>query len=274
MGIVFFLSRLFYFFLGIRFYVNLDASQFIDTELLKSNLFQSIYYLHIQPPLFNLFLGVVLKLFPGKYAEVFHFIYLVMGLLLAISIFATMTRLGVSGKQSFLWTLLFIVSPACILYENHLSYEYPVAMLLCLSALFLHQFLSHVRLRDGFIFFALLAFIVLIRSLFHFIWFVVFVLCILYIHRQRWRKIAVILCVPLLIVTFWYSKNLYLFGSFTSSTWFGSSLFKIATHRLSEEEWKLLQNNGKISGLTWTELFNDNVILHTYIHTYIPIFLY
>ena len=40
------------------------AYQYLDPVLLKSDLLRSLLYLHSQPPLFNLFLGTVLKVSP------------------------------------------------------------------------------------------------------------------------------------------------------------------------------------------------------------------
>ena len=34
---------------------------FIDIELLKNKLLESVYYFHYQPPIFNLFLGIIHK---------------------------------------------------------------------------------------------------------------------------------------------------------------------------------------------------------------------
>ena len=62
--IVFIVSRTIYLFIGVRYEVELGLCQYIDPLLLRNNLFQSIYYLHSQPPLFNLFIGLILKLFP------------------------------------------------------------------------------------------------------------------------------------------------------------------------------------------------------------------
>jgi 4-amino-4-deoxy-L-arabinose transferase-like glycosyltransferase len=160
----------------------LGFSQFIDPNLLMNKLFQSIYYLHIQPPLFNLFLGIVLKLFPNNYTLAFNLIYLICGLILAISFFSIATRLGMSNKLGAILAVLFIISPSCVLFENLLYYTYPCATLLCLSALFLHKFLDTSKLRYGGIFLILLSIIVLTRSLFHIIWFVLFALMVFYIH--------------------------------------------------------------------------------------------
>src|ERR1700722_9783686 len=52
---------------GIFMHVHPDFVQLLDFPLLSSHLTQSIFYLHAQPPLLNLSLGIALKLFPHSY---------------------------------------------------------------------------------------------------------------------------------------------------------------------------------------------------------------
>lgn len=276
--ISFILSRLLYFLGGIRFNAEtFNMPQLLAPELLKNNLLQSIYYLHIQPPLFNLFLGSILKLFPDGNILAFHSIYLILGLMLVISIFLIMTRLGVSGKLSAILTILFIVSPSCILFENILYYPYPVATFLCLSALFLHKFLCGARLRDGTLFFTLLTIIVLTRSLFNILWFILFVFILLFYLRHFWRKIILISLIPFLFIILLYAKNSCLYGSFSSSTWLGMSFCKITTFMLSEDERILLMKKGKISELSLIKpikglwFYRDHVNIPEYQKTKIPV---
>ena len=79
--IAFIVSRLLYLWAGVRFdQSSLDHFwQYIDISLLQHNLGQSIWYLHSQPPLYNLFLGCVLKLSPQHTALDFQLAYLTSG---------------------------------------------------------------------------------------------------------------------------------------------------------------------------------------------------
>src|SRR5579862_1145849 len=63
---VFVVSRLAYYLAGVRFDARpvLHYFQFVDPELLKHRLIESMYYFHVQPPGWNLYAGIVLKLFP------------------------------------------------------------------------------------------------------------------------------------------------------------------------------------------------------------------
>src|SRR5262245_41234640 len=93
--VVFGVSRLLFFYSGIRFAAwTLNwMPHYIDPYLLKHDLLRSVYYLHIQPPLFNLFLGGVLKLFPNHERLAFHSIYLLLGVMLSSSLLLLMMRL-------------------------------------------------------------------------------------------------------------------------------------------------------------------------------------
>ena len=69
---IYVLSRLyFYFILKLEFSYHLKEYliQYLDITLLKSNLFESILYLHSQPPLFNFLIGAFEILF-GDYSLV------------------------------------------------------------------------------------------------------------------------------------------------------------------------------------------------------------
>ena len=80
---VFGFSRFLYgFFFGLRF--NAETlnyyNQYLDPVLLRGSLFQSLWYLKEQMPGFNLFLGIVIQLFPVSYKIAFPLIFAVLSL--------------------------------------------------------------------------------------------------------------------------------------------------------------------------------------------------
>jgi hypothetical protein len=257
--------------LGVRFDIGpLDYYwQFIDPQLLRTNLFESLYYLHSQPPLFNLFLGIVLKLLPGHEALAFHVIFLAFGLTLSISLYLLMTSLGLSGRLSSILTIIFVASPSCVLYEDFLFYTYPIATALCLSALLLHRYLKFGRFRCLAVFFVLLALLVLTRSVFHPIWFVILTVPLIWYRRRHWKKIALMASVPFLLCFLLYAKNAHEFGSFSSSTWFGMNIARLTTWRLPLSERFSLIDQGKLSTLSVVKPFRK---LETYQrHSHVPL---
>ncbi|MDX1390037.1 MAG: hypothetical protein R3344_12655, partial [Acidobacteriota bacterium] len=101
--IVFIASELLAGYLGIRFADETLGTlyQYLDPEILREDLTRGLFYLHAQPPLFNLFLGIVVKLFPESYAFVFSFVFgaLALGTLAGIAWLSRRFEIpdGVSG---------------------------------------------------------------------------------------------------------------------------------------------------------------------------------
>jgi len=259
----FVLSRILYYHLGVRFDISHlhTAWQFIDVDLLQNRLFESLFFLHSQPPMFNLFLGIVLKLFPSNYPIIFHIIYLVLGLTLSISIFLIMRAVKVQQSLSVILTILFMCNPSVVIYENWLFYSYPIATCLCLSALFFYKFLLTEKGSYAFAFFVLAAVLILTRGMFHLIWLIGIILFLIFV-KQKMRKLIFQACLlPLLIVILVYVKNAALFGSMTtSSTWSGYHVQKITIGQLSRNQILMLVLQGKISEVSIYDLLKDKGI--------------
>lgn len=94
--------------------------------------------------------------------------------------------------------VLMTVAAATILYENWLFYEYPVALLLVLSAFALAAFLHKKSFWPGFLFFLLLAAVSWTRSTFQIVWMLLAVLLVLLALRYRKRVVLRACLLPLL----------------------------------------------------------------------------
>ncbi|MES2387281.1 MAG: hypothetical protein V4543_04725, partial [Bacteroidota bacterium] len=84
LGLVFIISRILAYLAGVRFDSDTmlaDTWQLADAKLLQTNLLQTIFYLNTQPPLFNLFVGLVLKIFPHSYNAFLHVVFVLLGAL-------------------------------------------------------------------------------------------------------------------------------------------------------------------------------------------------
>jgi len=199
--------------------VRLDGSplgsylQFIDPVLLKTALWQSTFYLNNHPPLFNLFLGVMLQSF-GSHADwAFQVVYYGFGLGLAVLLYLLLLRLGIFPALAFLTTALFCVSPITLLYENWLFYTYPLTFLLVLSSLFLHRYVVSRRAADAVIFFSTLAVIILTRGIFHLAWLALVLLALWLVFPQNRRQLVLAAALPCLLVVALYCKNYLVFGT-------------------------------------------------------------
>ena len=258
-ALVFVVSRWFYYYLGVRFDKTIlyYAEQFIDVNLLQERLVESVFFLHCQPPLFNFFLGCVLKAFPGHLDTAFHLIYLGFGLITAFSLVALMNRLGVPRLLCTVLTVIFVASPVTILYENWLFYVYPVVSILSVSALALHKWVSERKLRHGLIFFTCLAALVLTWSLFQLLWVAPVCLITVLYGRVRWQSVVAAAAIPLIVVVGWHFKNWHYFGVFRTSSWMGMNMSRNTLGLFSPEETGALVEHGKLSELALVPVFSQ-----------------
>lgn len=128
---------------------------YLDPEILRHELLRGLADLHAQPPVFNAFLGVVLKL-AGSHAN---------------AVFAASYELMAAGLSAGLaW--LFALHPTSIVHGHWLFYTLPVQLLLVAGAVVLVRFVDGGRARSAYAFVWFAARLLLTRSLYHVVWLV------------------------------------------------------------------------------------------------------
>lgn len=233
--------------LGIRFASETLGTlyQYLDPAILKDDLAKGLYYLHAQPPLFNLGLGEVLKLFPESFPLAFSMLLGASALALLLATAWLIRRLGVPDWISGVVVLFFALSPNFLVYRNWLFYTLPVALLLVGCGIALLLYCESGR-RLPLASFAVLAFaLMMTRSLFHPLWLVAVVAVLLpFLDGHKRRRLVLGSLAPLLVVNLWFLKNQLLVGSYNGSTWLGLSLAK--RWPLSQNEVKELKDSGVV----------------------------
>lgn len=241
--------------LGVRFDMTPLGmyAHYADPELLRTRLIESCFYLHVQPPLYNLALGIVLKLFPGFETQVFFALFILTGLTLSLMLLTLMVRLGISKKLSCALTALFACSPSFILFQNLLVYTLQCAMLLTAAALLLHIFLSERRDWAGWGFFIALLLLGGIRSMYHLVFYVAVAVAVLVVARPFQRRYILMALIPGLLFLSFFMKNYVLFGHFTTSSFPGKSLWVKSIGNLPWAERVRLVDEGKLSKVSLVE---------------------
>jgi len=196
--------------------------QYIDPELLKNRLLESLWYLHGQPPLFNLITGLLYQFFSPQ-SKIYQFLFLALGLAFSLVIYWLGLRLRLWPWMSALLAAWFMVSPATVLYENLYFYTYLVAFLLVLSALLLGKFLETDRVWWGLGFGIGIACLCLTWAIFHLFWMIAVIVLVAVFHGNR-KRLVLVSIIPVLLVSGWYAKNYFMFGSFGASSWAGMNL--------------------------------------------------
>lgn len=244
--------HLFYWALGVRFD---DTSlawywQYLDPELLKDKLLESVFYMHSQPPLFNLFLGAVLKIAGDGARYVFQGVYFGAGLTLYLSLFWLQVKLGVSRGVAFTVSTLFLLSPSFVLYEHWLFYTFPLAALVTLSALLFYDVLARRRAGTIAAFFACIFLMCGIRHTFHLAYYVVVAGALAAFCAGARKKVLLVAAAPFLLLFSFCFKNYVLFGEFAASTWTGMNLWQMTSGNLTVGEKASLLVEGKLTDVS------------------------
>ena len=250
--LIFVLSRFWFAYAGGSYIASpLDsAKQFLDPALLQHDLLSSLWYLHSQPPLFNLFLGLVLKTASDP-AVLYELCFRASGLLIPLCMYGALALLGANRIAAFLVTLFFMLNPSLILYESLLYYSHVEGVLIIAAVFFLARWGLREKKFDLVVFWLLLVCLGLTRSLFHPLFFVVLALVVsFFLWRQNkpMRSFALVAVFAMLPLAAWCLKNLIIFGFFGTSSWAGMSLW-IKTDGYSPEQLEQFHARGLISAV-------------------------
>jgi len=230
---------------GLRF--DTDVAGYwhvLDLPLLRGDLFRSLFYLHSQPPLYNLFFGIVLKWVPEAAAPaVFEAAFLALGYLGILGIYALLVELGAPRRAALAAALVQTLSTTWLVYESWLFYTLPTAVLITWASVWLAR-AARGSAAAAASFAAAVAALSWTRATYQPVWVAAALALLLFavragaprVRTSAWRASVVALALALALP----AKNYLLVGSFTSSTWLGMNLAHMTTERLDEatrEDW-------------------------------------
>lgn len=224
-----------------------DMWQLLDVHLLQHHLVVSVWHLNMQPPLFNLYAGVLLKLPAGLRAPVEVLCALALGLTLVLSAYALQVELRVPRWAALTVTLVAVVaSPAYVLYENWMNYAYATATLVTFGGWCLARFLATARVWPGIGFFGAFGSMALLTSTYQLVWLLAAGAVVLVVLRHRWRTVLLAAAVPLVCVTAWQVKDYVQVGTTTTSSWLGMNLGRSVLFRAPPAQIAGLQRAGRL----------------------------
>ena len=230
--LIYALSRIFFILQGGSFLATplAFAKQYLDPILLETDLLTSTFYLHSQPPLFNLFLGLVLKASPIPSLS-FEILFKTAGALIPLLFFDILTTFRIRSLLAFILTIIFMLNPTLILYEHLLYYTYIEAFCVLLALFALLHWTTSKKIIYLLLFWTTLLCLGMIRSLFHPLFFLITSLFLGFFlsYRAYSRYLAkkfllcsLIVLIPLSLICI---KNASVYGFFGTSSWDGMSLW-------------------------------------------------
>ena len=217
--------------LGISFDMMLYQWQLLDVDWLRDHPWQSLYLMHMQPPLFNGLLALSLALPPAMEPVFLPAVYVMASLAMVGIVYYFLRRFGLSAMAGAAATLLLGLSPQVVFFESYFLYSHLEAVLLLAAMFFAARYLSDRRLPDLAGLAATLVALALLRSLFHVAWvaIVLLVVCSLTARRDGWNPRAfAVAIVAIVIAALPPLKNLREFGIFSTTSWQGLSIANVA----------------------------------------------
>ncbi|MFI5151742.1 MAG: hypothetical protein ACHQET_00320 [Chitinophagales bacterium] len=232
--LIFLISRIILLLIGFRvsMFPLYAYWQYLDIETLKHNLLVGVWYDHAQPPIFNLFLGLILKIFGSFSPVVFEIILKGISIAIGFLLFQITKSLTNNPLLTTCVAIAYLLSPATMIYECELFYTTCISLLLLLSIYFLQKFQDSPSWRNSVGVFFPLALLCLTRSMYHLLWMALISMIIIIREREKLsrKKLLTSSALSLFLVFIWYAKNWLIFGIFSSSSWLGMNLSRNVFH--------------------------------------------
>ncbi|MCX8044511.1 MAG: phospholipid carrier-dependent glycosyltransferase [Desulfobacterota bacterium] len=228
------------------------ALQYLDPKLLHEDLARSLLYLHSQPPLFNLLLGVVLKCSPFPNLS-YWLLFSTIGLLIPLLLYHCLRSIGIGMRTALAATLLFVFNPTLLLYEHLLYYTHLETFFVVLAACSLARWCHTRSMASWCIVLIALLCLALVRSLYHPVFIaglVIALVCFVFWITQDGRRgahmLGAAMCIVILPLFLLCIKNYILYDFFGTSSWDGMSLWN-KVNAYDEMELEALCDRGIIS---------------------------
>lgn len=221
--------------------------QYVDPELLRDDLWRSLWFMHAQPPLYNLLLGGALELGGDAWVGVLHAVGLAAGLTLTLCLHRLLRLVGAGPVAAVVLTALIALAPPAVLYETWLYVDYLVTALLVVIALGLHRFTDTGRWPPLAVLLAAGSFVVLSRTIFHLVWLLALIGLLWLVRPDRRRVVLGASAAALVLCGGVYAKNAALYGSPSATSCFGISAARTTTFRLDQAERERLVAEGVVS---------------------------
>jgi hypothetical protein len=211
--------------------------QLLDAEWLQQDPLQSIYLMHMQPPLLNAVYAVSLAMPGGTGTLLLQALFLCCSATTVSMVYFFLRRIGLRQITAGAAAFLFGVLPQVLTYENFFFYPHLEATVLLCAMFFAGKYLEDLRLASFVSFAACLVTLASLHSLFHISWIAIALFSIWgmasYRHGRQTQAL-VIAVVAISVTATIYTKNLKEFGTFSASSWQGVNLARMVL--LSPEE--------------------------------------
>jgi hypothetical protein len=233
--------------------------QLVPWDVLVDDPIGSVWYLHVQPPLWNLVLGVVARVSPFADALTLQVLMAAIGALLAAGCARLGRVLGLRRGAAVAVALVATLHPEVLKNAFEPTYELATATLLVWTIVAAVE-ATRGRHRACLAFVVVATAVVLTRSLYHPLWLAAMVAMVVVAGGVRGmtpRRVALLAMIPLIAVGGWMAKNAVLFDTPTLSSWFGMNLQRAVIPVLDADELRAMYDAGEVSDVAMVGPFGN-----------------
>lgn len=221
--------------------------QTVPADLLVSDLARSLWFLHSQPPVFNLYGAFFFRLFPQFPMSAMHYGNILLGALTSGAIYFILLIATRKRRLSAIVAFCLALSLGPFLFEAYILYDILTAFLVTVSVCMLAFYTVNQRLVFVIGFILTVCILVLTRSVYHIVIVPVAITVLILSSKENWKKILVTSLIISILPLTWFAKNQILYGFFGASSWSGFALWKVASDSYSPDEIHSLADQGLIS---------------------------
>jgi hypothetical protein len=258
---VFIVSRIIAILLGLH--LNIWALtgywQYLNVETLRNHLLKGLWYDHAQPPVFNLFLGIILKIGGSESTLLFAFLLKMITLVNSLLLLTIIKKLVTVTWLPLVVSLAYILSPATLIFECELFYTTTISLFLLISVFYLIRITASGTVWNAFGIIFPLVLLCLTRSIYHIVWLFIVISSLLFYFRKKpvLKNLTLASLAGLVLVGSWYVKNQFIFGKLTASTWMGMNLARIVFHDNEVKDSSRIEAYEPFSGISVYRKFID-----------------
>jgi hypothetical protein len=220
--------------------------QVLDLRALADDPVGSVWYLHIQPPVHNLVVGLVMASpLPamGTLFVLYGLCLLVTGLLLH----DLLVRRGLHPIVGGVVVAFALVNPSLLSTIHIGSYEVPVACMLVTLLWLVQRHLEAPATRWLVAIAVTLTVAALTRSLLHPVWVLAVLVGLWLVRPTDRRQVAASLLLPVVFIGGWMLKNEVVFGTPTLTSWLGFNLQRGVTALMDRDDVQAAVDDGAVS---------------------------
>lgn len=233
---------------GVSGFTLETAWQLLDLRVLGDDPVGATWYLHTQPPLHNLVIGLVAWA-PLPLAGTLFVLYGLSLLATGLLLHDLLMRWRLRPVSAGVVTAIAVAQPSLAKTVHLVSYEVPVAMLVVGSLWAIQRHLDRPGLRRLLLVSTTLTLGVLTRSLLHPLWLVAVLTIVLIARPVPPRHVAAAVAIPLVLVGGWMAKNAALYDVPTTSSWLGFNVQRGVTGPMVRSDVEAAVADGTVSPL-------------------------